>query len=126
MLAAEREFLVIECGGVCGLRQVPPVRRSPYTAASPSEPTRLPSQAHLAVFPPVLSFLKLTVHSSAGDAIDYSYAVADVRWSYSAELRDTGTYGFVLPPHLIRPTGEEVSAGLRYLATFIFDTEIDL
>ena len=26
-----------------------------------------------------------------GDAIDYSYGVADVRWSYSAELRDTGT-----------------------------------
>jgi len=26
-----------------------------------------------------------------GDAIDFAYGVADVRWSYSAELRDTGT-----------------------------------
>ena len=26
-----------------------------------------------------------------GDAIDYAYGTADVRWSFSAELRDTGT-----------------------------------
>jgi hypothetical protein len=32
-------------------------------------------------------------------------------------------YGFVLPPHLIRPTGEEVSAGIRYLATFIWASD---
>lgn len=27
----------------------------------------------------------------AGDSMDYAYGVADVRWAYSAELRDTGT-----------------------------------
>lgn len=27
----------------------------------------------------------------AGDAIDWSYATAGIEWSYSAELRDTGT-----------------------------------
>lgn len=27
----------------------------------------------------------------AGDAIDWSYASAGIEWSYSAELRDTGT-----------------------------------
>lgn len=29
----------------------------------------------------------------SGDSMDYAYAVADVRWAYSAELRDTGTVG---------------------------------
>ncbi|BEJ13788.1 hypothetical protein CspHIS471_0309620 [Cutaneotrichosporon sp. HIS471] len=61
----------------------------------------------------------------AGDAADYTYAVGQVRWSYSAELRDTGTYGFMLPPFLIRPTGIDVVAGLSALALFIYNTEIE-
>lgn len=32
----------------------------------------------------------------------------------------------MLPPDLIRPTGEDVSAGLRYLANFIDEIEIDI
>lgn len=28
---------------------------------------------------------------STGEAIDYVYGEGDTRWSYSAELRDTGT-----------------------------------
>ncbi|KAL7425007.1 hypothetical protein Q5752_000694 [Cryptotrichosporon argae] len=59
-----------------------------------------------------------------GDAIDYAYGARDIRWSYSAELRDTGTYGFLLPPHQIRAAGDEVSAGLRFLADFIYKNEI--
>lgn len=31
-----------------------------------------------------------------GDAIDYAYGTADVRWSFSAELRDTGTVSLLL------------------------------
>jgi extracellular matrix protein 14 len=79
--------------------------------------------------------------------------VTDIRWSYSAELRDTGTvsavhpvpshhptrwdasgpanyaltppqYGFLLPPSLIRPAAEETTAGLMYLARFIYNAEI--
>ncbi|GMK55171.1 hypothetical protein CspeluHIS016_0202270 [Cutaneotrichosporon spelunceum] len=61
----------------------------------------------------------------SGDASDYAYAVGQIRWSYSAELRDTGTYGFMLPPFLIRPTGIDVVAGLSALALFIYDTEIE-
>jgi extracellular matrix protein 14 len=30
-----------------------------------------------------------------GDAIDFAYGITDVRWSYSAELRDTGTVSLV-------------------------------
>ncbi|RSH93418.1 putative metallocarboxypeptidase ecm14 [Saitozyma podzolica] len=59
-----------------------------------------------------------------GDAIDFTYGVTDIRWSYSAELRDTGTYGFLLPPSLIRPAAEETTAGLMYLARFIYNAEI--
>jgi extracellular matrix protein 14 len=33
-------------------------------------------------------------------------------------------YGFMLPPHLIRPTADEVSAGLLYLAKFIYNAEV--
>ncbi|ODN78617.1 hypothetical protein L202_04216 [Cryptococcus amylolentus CBS 6039] len=59
-----------------------------------------------------------------GDSVDYSYGVADIRWSYSAELRDTGTYGFMLPKDLIRPTAEEISAGILHLAKFIYLMEV--
>lgn len=60
----------------------------------------------------------------AGDAIDYAYGHAGIRWSWSAELRDTGTYGFLLPPSLIRPTAAELTDGLVYLADFIQKTEM--
>jgi extracellular matrix protein 14 len=33
-------------------------------------------------------------------------------------------YGFLLPPHLIRPAAEEITAGLLYLAKFIYVAEI--
>ncbi|KAJ9109556.1 hypothetical protein QFC20_003302 [Naganishia adeliensis] len=59
------------------------------------------------------------IYRMAGDAIDWSYASAGIEWSYSAELRDTGTYGFLLPGSLIRPSAEEITAGLVYLAQFI-------
>ncbi|OCF34286.1 hypothetical protein I316_03799 [Kwoniella heveanensis BCC8398] len=64
-------------------------------------------------------------YRAPGDAIDYTYGVTDIRWSYSAELRDTGTYGFMLPPSLIRPTADEVTAGLLYLAKFIYVLEVN-
>jgi len=63
-------------------------------------------------------------YRAPGDAIDYAYGEIDARWSYSAELRDTGTYGFLLPPRLIRPAADEMAAGLIYLAKFIYTAEI--
>ncbi|GAC95726.1 zinc carboxypeptidase A [Pseudozyma hubeiensis SY62] len=65
-----------------------------------------------------------------GNSIDWSYASSEpvpgteaekrrVKWSFSVELRDGGTYGFLLPPKQIIPAGEEVSAGLRYMLDFI-------
>ncbi|OWZ61487.1 hypothetical protein AYX14_06322 [Cryptococcus neoformans] len=63
-------------------------------------------------------------YRAPGDSVDYAYGVTDIRWSYSAELRDTGTYGFMLPKTLIRPTAEEISAGILQLAKFIYVLEI--
>jgi extracellular matrix protein 14 len=40
---------------------------------------------------PLPSSNSMLMCRAPGDAIDFAYGVADVRWSYSAELRDTGT-----------------------------------
>ena len=57
--------------------------------------------------------------SAPGNILDWAYAVAGIKYSYAAHLRDTGTYGFLLPQEMIRPTGEEAAALVDYLATFI-------
>jgi len=41
-------------------------------------------------------------------------------YSWTIELRDTGTYGFILPPEQIIPTGEEIFAAVRTLAEYFF------
>ncbi|BGP49038.1 hypothetical protein JCM10450v2_004917 [Rhodotorula kratochvilovae] len=61
--------------------------------------------------------------TSPGMSLDWSYASAKIRWSFGAELRDGGVFGFLLPPSQIRPSGEETSAALRSLAQFILDKE---
>lgn len=70
-----------------------------------------------------------------GNAVDWSYASADlvpkeggepgeglkkkIKWSFSIELRDGGTYGFLLPPEQIVPASEEATAALAYMLNFI-------
>jgi hypothetical protein len=39
--------------------------------------------------------------------IDWAYGVANILQAYTVELRDTGTYGFVLPVSQIKPSGIE-------------------
>jgi hypothetical protein len=63
--------------------------------------------------------LFFTHFSAPGNVVDWAYAVAGIKYSYAAHLRDTGTYGFLLPEEWIRPTGEETTALVGYLATFI-------
>ncbi len=45
-----------------------------------------------------------------------------VPFVYTAELRDTGDFGFVLPPAFITPVGRETWAGLSALVRYIHDT----
>lgn len=56
-----------------------------------------------------------TIYAVNGDSVDYSYEVTGIKYSYTAELRDTGTNGFVLPAAQILPTGKETWAGIKYI-----------
>lgn len=41
--------------------------------------------------------------------------VTKAKYAFTIELRDTGSYGFILPPSQILPSGEETFAGFSYL-----------
>lgn len=80
---------------------------------------------------------------SGGNAVDWAYAASTpiaseedpqpdpapepeptpvkhkIKWSYSVELRDGGTYGFLLPPQQIIPSSQEISKALVYMLGFI-------
>ncbi|KAF7969473.1 hypothetical protein HWV62_27263 [Athelia sp. TMB] len=58
-----------------------------------------------------------------GNIVDWMYKRAGIKYSYAAHLRDTGTYGFALPPRFIRPVGEETANMVEYLAKFIAKVE---
>ncbi|MGD8451850.1 MAG: M14 family zinc carboxypeptidase [Phycisphaerae bacterium] len=55
-----------------------------------------------------------TIYACNGGSIDWSYGVAD-RISFSFELRDTGQYGFQLPPDQILPSCEEYLPAIMHL-----------
>lgn len=56
---------------------------------------------------------------ASGGSDDWMKAVAHIPLSFTLELPDTDTYGFVLPPSYIRPTSTQIIAALHSL-------EIDL
>ncbi|KAG8985733.1 putative metallocarboxypeptidase ecm14, partial [Tulasnella sp. 427] len=56
---------------------------------------------------------------AGGNIIDWVYGEGKVSVAYSVMLRDTGTYGFLLPPSMIRPVGEETADMMAYLAKWI-------
>ncbi|KAI0041581.1 hypothetical protein FA95DRAFT_1610896 [Auriscalpium vulgare] len=60
-----------------------------------------------------------TLYRAPGNIVDWMYARMGVKYSFAAHLRDTGTYGFALPPQWIRPVGEETTKMVEYIANFI-------
>jgi len=54
-----------------------------------------------------------------GAASDWFYEIGVVP-AFTIELRDTGQYGFVLPPAQIKPTGAENYQGVLYYVTSIY------
>ncbi|KAG5973404.1 hypothetical protein E4U55_000572, partial [Claviceps digitariae] len=56
-----------------------------------------------------------TIYQASGSSVDYVADVVRADYIFTSELRDTGRYGFVLPPEQIVPSGEEAFAGVKYL-----------
>lgn len=56
-----------------------------------------------------------TIYQVASGSVDWAYGTGDATWSFTFELRDTGTFGFVLPPSQILPSCVEAFAGVEYL-----------
>jgi len=59
------------------------------------------------------------LYITSGSSDDWCYTEGAVRLSYTIELRDTGSYGFQLPPAQIIPTGQEIWAAVKYFANYI-------
>ncbi|GAW16779.1 hypothetical protein ANO14919_062170 [Xylariales sp. No.14919] len=59
------------------------------------------------------------VESRGGSAIDFFYHELKAHYSYQIKLRDTGSYGFLLPSDNIIPVGEEVFQAIKYLGDFL-------
>jgi len=56
------------------------------------------------------------IYPASGSSADYTYGVADILYSYGVELRDTGTFGFLLPADQILPSGVETYAAVKVWA----------
>jgi murein tripeptide amidase MpaA len=52
------------------------------------------------------------LYTASGGSVDWAYGELGIVHSYTPELRDTGSYGFILPPSQITPSGEETSSAL--------------
>lgn len=59
------------------------------------------------------------METGGGSAIDWFYHETRVQYSYQIKLRDTGSYGFLLPKENIIPTGKEVVDAMLYLGKYL-------
>jgi len=64
----------------------------------------------------------IDLYVTTGTASDWYYGAEGIWAAYTIELRDTGQYGFILPPAQIVPTGEEIWASMKYFSTIVLDT----
>ncbi|KAI1371486.1 hypothetical protein F4677DRAFT_435340 [Hypoxylon crocopeplum] len=61
----------------------------------------------------------IRVEAGGGSAIDYMFHEFGARYSYQIKLRDTGSYGFLLPSEYIIPTGEELYQAMKYFGDYL-------
>lgn len=56
---------------------------------------------------------------TSGSSEDWVKAVAGVKYAYTVELRDNGTFGFLLPAEYIDKSGREMFNGLNALSAAV-------
>jgi hypothetical protein len=61
------------------------------------------------------------LYGVGGASDDYAKSIG-IKFSTTAELRDTGRYGFLLPPAQIHPTGEETWEAVKKTAEVVIAT----
>ncbi|PNS16592.1 hypothetical protein CAC42_92 [Sphaceloma murrayae] len=65
------------------------------------------------------------LYTTTGSSVDHIYTVGKAEFSYTIELRDTGEFGFVLPPEQIRPNVVEQMAGQRVILSYLDEVFFD-
>ncbi|KAM6064294.1 carboxypeptidase B [Theristicus caerulescens] len=59
-----------------------------------------------------------TIYPAAGGSDDWAYDEG-IKYAFTFELRDTGRYGFLLPESQIKPTCEETTLAVKYIANYV-------
>ncbi|XP_033867025.2 carboxypeptidase B2-like [Acipenser ruthenus] len=61
-----------------------------------------------------------TIYLAPGGSDDWAYDLG-IKYSFTIELRDTGRYGFLLPPQLIQPTCLEVLTAIKTITHHVIE-----
>merc|ERR1712002_1017747 len=77
-------------------------------------------KVHGTVFDPINS---ADLYPAAGASDDWYKGVLGTRFSFTTELRDTGSHGFILPKEQIIPSGEEMWAGFEVVINRLIELQ---